>query len=90
MGNPAKTADEVVNEISTYLGKRPYFKIPLSLGLANVIIKLFNIRMAAWDRFCMGYRHFTYQRTVTPSSFGRKDHYPTLTDVIRSAGVMPH
>lgn len=89
IGNPSKSADQVVNEISAYLGKRPYFKIPLSFGLANLIIKLFNIRMADWDRFCMKYRHFTYERTVTPSSFGLPDNYPTISDVIRSAGVEP-
>ncbi|MGB7251317.1 MAG: NAD(P)-dependent oxidoreductase [Phormidesmis sp.] len=89
IGNPAKTADEVVEEISAYLSKRTYFRIPLSLGLANAIIKIFNIRMADWDRFCMDYRHFTYENPVTPSSFGLKDRYPTLADVVRSAGVKP-
>jgi len=89
IGNPAKTADEVVADISAYLGKRQYFRVPLSFSLANVIIKIFNIRMADWDRFCMRYRHFTYENTVTPSHFGLKDHYPTVTAVIRSAGVTP-
>lgn len=89
IGNPAKTANEVVTDISQYLGKRRYFTIPLSLGLANALIKIFNIRMADWDRFCMRYRHFTYQNPVTPSHFGLKDHYPTVADVIRSAGVAP-
>ena len=89
IGNPAKTANEVVTDISQYLGKRRYFTIPLSFGLANAIIKIFNIRMADWDRFCMRYRHFTYQNPVTPSHFGLKDHYPTVADVIRSAGVTP-
>ena len=89
IGNPAKTADEVVSEISAYLGKRQYFKVPLSFGLANAIIKIFNIRMADWDRFCMDYRHFTYENTVTPSSFGMKDNYPTLASVVESTGVVP-
>ncbi len=89
IGNPAKTANEVVTDISRYLGKRRYFSIPLSLSLANAIIKIFNIRMADWDRFCMRYRHFTYENPVTPSYFGLKDHYPTVADVIRSAGVAP-
>jgi len=89
IGNPSKSADEVVNEISTYLGKRQYFKIPLSFGLANLIIKVFNIRMADWDRFCMRYRHFTYERTVTPSSFGLPDNYPKIADVVRASGVAP-
>jgi nucleoside-diphosphate-sugar epimerase len=89
IGNPSKTADEVVSEISQYLGKRQYFRIPLSFVLANAIIKIFNIRMADWDRFCMRYRHFTYENPVTPSKFGLTDNYPTLPDVLRSAGVMP-
>ena len=89
IGNPAKSADQVVAEISEYLGKRQYFKVPLSFGLANAIIKIFNIRMADWDRFCMEYRHFTYENTVTPSSFGMEDNYPTLADVVKSAGVTP-
>ena len=89
IGNPAKTADEVVEEISTYLGKRIYFRIPLSFALAKAIIKIFNIRMADWDRFCMDYRHFTYQNAVTPSSFGLPDRYPQVRDVFRSAGVVP-
>ncbi len=89
IGNPAKTADEVVSEISAYLGKKQYFQIPLSAGLAKAIIKIFNIQMADWDRFCMDYRHFTYQNAVTPSSFGLTDSYPTVPDVFRSAGVVP-
>ncbi|MEM6868870.1 MAG: NAD(P)-dependent oxidoreductase, partial [Cyanobacteria bacterium P01_C01_bin.121] len=67
IGNPSKTADEVVKEVSQYMGKNIFFRIPLSIGLANAIIKTFNIRMADWDRFCMDYRHFTYQNPVTPS-----------------------
>jgi len=89
IGNPSKTADEVVEEISNYLGKSILFRVPLSAGLAKVIIKTFNIKMAEWDRFCMEYRHFTYQNSVTPSSFGLKDNYPTLAEVCRSAGVAP-
>ncbi len=89
IGNPAKTADEVVEEITSYLGKRMYFRVPLSAGLANAVIKIFNIRMAEWDRFCMDYRHFTYENPVTPSKFGLADSYPTVQDVFRSAGVVP-
>lgn len=89
IGNPAKSADEIVQEISSYLGKKQYFKVPLSFGLADVVIKVFNIRMAEWDRFCMDYRHFTYQDPVTPSSFGLEDNYPSVRDVFRSAGVVP-
>ena len=89
IGNPSKTADEVVEEISQYLGKNIFFRVPLSMGLANAIIKTFNIKMAEWDRFCMDFRHFTYHDPVTPSSFGMEDNYPTLADVCRSAGVAP-
>ena len=89
IGNPSTTANEIVENISGYLGKKRYFSIPLSFALADVVIKVFNIRMAEWDRFCMEYRHFTYQNPVTPSSFGLTDNYPTIQDVFRSAGVLP-
>ena len=89
IGNPATTANEIVEDISQYLGKKRYFSIPLSFALADVVIKVFNIRMAEWDRFCMEYRHFTYQDPVTPSSFGLTNNYPTIQDVFRSAGVEP-
>ncbi|MEM8779460.1 MAG: NAD(P)-dependent oxidoreductase, partial [Cyanobacteria bacterium P01_G01_bin.49] len=59
LGNKRITVDEAVQAISSYLNKRIYFRIPLSITLANFFIKMFNLRMEDWDRFSMNYRHFT-------------------------------
>lgn len=83
LGNQPTTADSAIKEICGYLGKKIYFQIPLSLPLANFFIKVFKIQMAAWDRFCLDYRHFTYQNPVNPISFGLESYCTTLTDILR-------
>ncbi|MFM8006458.1 MAG: NAD(P)-dependent oxidoreductase, partial [Dolichospermum sp.] len=77
-------------EVCAYLNKKIYFRIPLSLGLANLIIFLFRIQMAAWDRFCMHYRHFHYTSAVNPSSFNLPNYCATMTDVLKISKVKNH
>jgi hypothetical protein len=45
--------------------------------------------MAAWDRFCMNYRHFTYHPITNPASFGLPNYCATMGDVLRLSGVKP-
>lgn len=87
LGNPAITVDQAVAEICAYLNKRIYFRIPLSLQLANLIIKIFRIQMADWDRFCLSYRHFTYQSPINPLSLGLPAYCPTIADLLKISGV---
>ncbi len=87
LGQAQLTVDEAVEEICAYLGKKIYFRIPLSLTLANLLIALFRIQMAAWDRFCMNYRHFTYKHAINPDSFNLPNYCPTINDVLRISGV---
>ena len=87
LGNAPLTANQVVEELCTYLGKKIYFRIPLSLWLANILIPLFRIQMAAWDRFCLDYRHFTYQNPVNPETFGLPTYCPTFTDVLKISRI---
>jgi nucleoside-diphosphate-sugar epimerase len=89
LGNPPLTANKAVEEVCEYLNKRIYFRIPLKLGLANFFIKVFNIQMAAWDRFCMEYRHFTYQYYVNPTTYGTVPYCSTLSDVLKISGIHP-
>ena len=90
LGNPAMTANQAIEEACEYLGKRIFFRIPLSLGLANnVLVPLFRLQMAAWDRFCMDYRHFIHKNPVNPSTLGLTSYYPTLSDVLRVSGIPP-
>ncbi|MDX2097267.1 MAG: NAD(P)-dependent oxidoreductase [Leptolyngbyaceae cyanobacterium bins.59] len=87
LGNPKMTADEAIEELCDYLNLRIYFRIPLSIALANVIIKVFRLQMAAWDRFSLDYRHFTHQNPMNPSKLGLTSYCPTLSDVLRLSGV---
>jgi len=87
LGQAQVTVNQVIEEICAYLGKKIYFRIPLTLSLANLIIFLFRIQMADWDRFCMNYRHFTYQNVFNPASFGLPNYCATTSDVLRIIGV---
>jgi nucleoside-diphosphate-sugar epimerase len=87
LGQSSLTANQAIEEVCAYLNKKIYFRIPISLGLANVIIVLFRIQMAAWDRFCMSYRHFSYADAINPSSFNLPNYCPTMADVLKISGV---
>jgi nucleoside-diphosphate-sugar epimerase len=87
LGNPALTVNQAVQQICAALNKRIFFRVPLSLQLANLIIKLFRIQMADWDRFCLDYRHFTYQAPVHPAALGLPAYCPTIADLLSAHGI---
>ena len=87
LGQKRLTVNQAIEEICDYLNKKIYFRVPLSLSLANLLIVLFRIQMAAWDRFCLRYRHFTYENPVNPSSFGLPNYCATLSDVLKIYGI---
>ncbi|MDM3850837.1 MAG: NAD(P)-dependent oxidoreductase [Aphanizomenon gracile PMC644.10] len=87
LGQSSLTANQAIEEVCAYFRKKIYFRIPISLGLANVIIAVFRIQMAAWDRFCMNYRHFSYANAINPSSFNLPNYCVTMTDILKISGV---
>ncbi|NRB08577.1 MAG: NAD(P)-dependent oxidoreductase [Richelia sp.] len=87
LGQNPLTANQAIESVCAYLGKKIYFRIPLSLSLANIIIVLFRIQMAAWDRFCMNYRHFTYNSFINPSSLDLPNYCATMEDVLKISGI---
>ncbi|WP_017316161.1 NAD-dependent epimerase/dehydratase family protein [Mastigocladopsis repens] len=89
LGQAQLTVNQAIEEVCAYLGKKIYFRIPLSLSLANLIIVLFRIQMAAWDRFSMNYRHFTYQNVINPGSLGLANYCATMSDVLKISRVKP-
>ncbi|MEM9450047.1 MAG: NAD(P)-dependent oxidoreductase [Cyanobacteria bacterium P01_E01_bin.6] len=88
LGNPAITANEMIQQLCIYFQKRIYFQVPL-LPIADVIIKLFRIQMAEWDRFCMDYRHFSYQNPLSPASFDQPVYCETITDLMKVHQITP-
>ncbi|OKH28579.1 NAD-dependent epimerase/dehydratase family protein [Chroogloeocystis siderophila] len=89
LGQAPLTVNQAVEEVCQYFDKKIYFRIPLTLSLANAIIALFRIQMAAWDRFCLDYRHFTYRNAVNPATFGLPNYCATLSDVLKISGIPP-
>lgn len=87
LGNRMMTVNRAIEETCLYLHKRIYFRIPLTQGLANLIIFLFRIQMADWDRFSMNYRHFTHRYVVSPEDFGLPTYCATFSDVLKLSGV---
>lgn len=89
LGQERLTVNQAIEEICAYLDKKIYFRIPLSLSLANLLIVLFRIQMAAWDRFCLRYQHFTYENPVNPASLGLPNYCATISDVLKISGIAP-
>ena len=89
LGNPKITVNEAVEQVCNYLHKKIYFRIPLSRGLVNFFIALFQLKMEAWDKFSLEYRHFSHEKTVTPATFGIKNYCSTVADVLKLTGIAP-
>ena len=87
LGNSAVTVDRAIKEVCKYLNKFNLFGFPLSPWLVEVLIFLFQVKMAPWDRFCLDYRHFTYEEPVNPATFGLPSYCSTMADVLRTRGI---
>lgn len=87
LGNQPYTVDRAISELCKYLNKRIYFRITLSPWLIDFFIATFKIQMAAWDRFCLQYRHFIYQNPVNPTQLKLPSYCETLSDVLQASGI---
>lgn len=89
LGSTAITVEQALQEICAYLGLHRGIKIPLPIWLANFFIWAFRIQMAAWDRFCLDYRHFTHRDPVNPATFGAVPYCATIADLLKVSGIRP-
>lgn len=87
LGNESLTVNQLIQEICEYLGKKIYFQIPLSISLANFFIKIFDIKMAQWDYFCLNYRHFTYENPINPSKCNLPSYAPTVSELLKVSNI---
>ena len=87
LGNQRLSVNQAVEQVCAYLDKKIYFRLPLSLWLANLLIVLFRIQMDSWSRFSLNYRHFTHQNPVNPGTFGLPTYCATLSDVLKISGI---
>jgi len=89
LGSHSVTVNQAIAQVARYFGKRVYFQIPITQALTEFFIKVFRIEVGPWDRFCIGYRHFTHADPVSPSSFGLETQGETIADIFRLSGVEP-
>lgn len=87
LGSDAVQVNQAIREICRYLGIPILLQIPLFLQLANIIIVLFRIQMEDWDRFCLSYRHFSYQNPVSPATFGKTSYCATVDELMKVSGT---
>ncbi len=86
-GHDRYSIQHLIEEACTYLKQPIYFQMPLNPWLIDVIIRVFNIQMAEWDRFSITYRHFTHQNIVNPMTYGLTSYAPTASDLFRVSGI---
>ncbi|HIK55049.1 MAG TPA: NAD(P)-dependent oxidoreductase [Synechococcales cyanobacterium M55_K2018_004] len=89
LGSAPITVNQAIADLCRYFNKRIYLQIPLTPALANIFIRVFRIRMAAWDRFCLNYRHFTHKDPVSPAQFGLPVYCETISDLMRASNIGP-
>jgi len=80
LGGAPVTANAALAALAESQGRRVHPWIPVSFPLAELLIRVFRIQMAAWDRYCMRQRHFIYDGAVTPADYGLPVFCPTLRE----------
>lgn len=89
LGNDRVTFNQAIEECCHYFNKRIYFRIPLNVGLANLLLRLFRVQMADWDRFALNYRHFTHKTVTNPAAFGLPTYCTNIADLLKLSGIKP-
>ncbi len=85
LGNAVVRANEAITTLCTFANKHIYFQLDLKPWLVNVLIRLFKIRMGAWDYFCLSYRHFEYANPISPRTFNQLSYCSTFKDIVRES-----
>lgn len=82
LGNAEISVNDCFAALSSFMGKRRYLTISLTPWLIDLIIQVFRIQMAPWDRFCLQHRYFGYTNPVNPATFGLTPYYGTLRKLL--------
>lgn len=84
LGNRAYSVDELIRRTALFYGKKPRQHIPLTGRPAESMIRLFKIKLSPWDRYCMGQRHFTFDRVANPADEGLASQFPEWESILKS------
>lgn len=85
LGGPPVSADAMADALLSVRGRRRLAKVPITGALAELLIRVFRVRLAPWDRYCLATRHFTYDRVTAPASFGDPPAFDSLEALIAAS-----
>lgn len=81
LGNPVITGKEAVQTLCKVFKVPCYFQIKITSAMLIFLAKLFKIKVAPWDTYCIKNPFFQY-RTVNPGTWGLPAAFPTLDSVL--------
>lgn len=87
LGNPATSVNSFIDDFLRYRAIRNPIKLTLRESYAQVLIKLFRIQMAPWDRYCMEHRDLSFRTTVNPATLGVETYCGDLKSALASVGI---
>lgn len=81
LGMQRLTVQDLITQFCEHLNLKVGWQLKLTPFLVDTVIKLFRIEVAAWDRFCIAQRDFTYD-VVSPETFGLASKYPRIANLL--------
>ena len=87
LGNPATSVNGFIDDFLRYRGIRNPIRLTLRESYAQVLIKLFRIQMAPWDRYCMEHRDLSFRTAVNPATLGAEMYCGDLKSALASVGI---
>ncbi|MEP7345022.1 MAG: hypothetical protein ABI877_07140, partial [Gemmatimonadaceae bacterium] len=85
LGGAAVSVNEAIDALCAALDVRRIRLVQLSPRLVQMCIRLFDIQLADWDRFCLDRAHFTHRQPTMPADVGGQSGYPTFASLLAFA-----
>lgn len=85
LGSAPVTLDAATEALCDTLQVRQFPILPLSQSVADACIRFFDIRLEAWDRYCLERAHFTHRQPIMPEDLGGRSGYPTFASLVKFA-----
>ncbi len=83
LGNDKMTGRAVISTLCATFKIPPSWQVKVTPWLLLTIVKLFKIKVAPWDKFCIEHPFFEYN-VVNPTTYGLTTRFPTLTSVLEN------
>ncbi|MBT5855988.1 NAD-dependent epimerase/dehydratase family protein [bacterium] len=86
VGQPVITERQAVKVFCQVLRKKQWFQIKIPHWFIFLLLKIFRIQLAPWDRYCINNPFFSYT-CIRPEDLRLTSSYPNLESVVKEALV---